>query len=120
MPAALLVVLALVVALAGCQSSDTAVAAPDAADTAAHTAVIDVRTPAEYADSHVENAVNIDVNGPGFDAAVADLDPDGTYLVYCRSGNRSAQAADRMRAAGLSVQDGGGLQDMADAGYPFT
>lgn len=105
-------------ALTGCGSSTDAATAP--ADAARYTAIIDVRTPAEFADGHVEGAVNIDVSAPGFDQAVGALDTSGSYLVYCRSGNRSAQAAERMRTAGLEVSDGGGLDDMRDAGYPFT
>jgi rhodanese-related sulfurtransferase len=79
--------------------------------------VIDVRTPAEYDAGHVEGATLVDIQGTGFDAAVADLDPDATYVVYCRSGNRSAQAAEVMRAAGLTVLDGGALADMAAGGW---
>ncbi len=104
--------------LTGCQSTASAPAAPAAS--ADYAAVIDVRTPAEFGDGHVEGAQNIDVNASGFDEAIAALPDSGTYLVYCRSGNRSAQAADRMRQAGLEVVDGGGLDDMRDAGYPFT
>ena len=81
-------------------------------------AVIDVRTPEEYAEGHVEGATNIDVQATDFDDRVAELDRDTTYVVYCRSGNRSAAAAERMREAGLTVVDGGSLEDMAAAGYP--
>lgn len=90
------------------------------ADPKAFTAVIDVRTPAEFAAEHVDGAVNLDVQAPDFAAQVAALDPAGTYLVYCRSGNRSAAAAATMASAGLTVTDGGGLTDMKDAGYPFV
>ncbi|WP_082099011.1 rhodanese-like domain-containing protein [Demequina iriomotensis] len=63
--------------------------------------VIDVRTPAEYAEGHLPDAVNIDVSDAGFDAAIAELDPAGDYAVYCRSGSRSRAAVDRMAAAGV-------------------
>lgn len=99
--------------VAGCSSAP-------AADPAAYTAVIDVRTPAEFAESHVDGAVNIDVQDPSFDQRIAELDAAGSYLVYCRSGNRSAQAASRMEAAGLEVVDGGGLSDMESAGWAFV
>ena len=46
------------------------------------------------------------------------LDPDVDYVVYCRSGNRSAVAAKRMRAIGLDVLDGGAMDDMTAAGWP--
>ena len=80
--------------------------------------LIDVRTPAEFASGHVQGATNIDLQGAGFAAAIGQLDRGGRYVVYCRSGNRSAQAAAQLRAAGLDVVDGGGLTAMAQAGWP--
>lgn len=79
--------------------------------------VIDVRTPEEYAAGHIEGAVLVDVQASTFDEDIAGLDPDATYVVYCRSGNRSAQAAQRMRDAGLDVTDGGAMTDMESAGW---
>lgn len=106
-------------ALGGCGSSGgTAVPAP-AASSVAYAAIIDVRTPAEFAQGHVAGARNIDVQSAGFAAEIAALPQGGTYLVYCRSGNRSAQAATQMRDAGLTVADGGGLSAMQTLGYPF-
>ncbi len=64
--------------------------------------MVDVRTPGEFAEGHLADAVNIDVESAGFAAAVAQLDPNSTYAVYCRSGNRSQDAVDQMQAAGLS------------------
>ncbi|MFN3866131.1 MAG: rhodanese-like domain-containing protein [Demequina sp.] len=63
--------------------------------------IVDVRTPAEFAEGYVPRAVNIDVSSPDFVDAVAQLDPDASYAVYCRSGNRSRVAIDHMTAAGL-------------------
>ena len=85
-------------------------------DTAGAT-VIDVRTPSEYAAGHLEGAVNIDVqNENGFLAGVRQLDRDGTFVVYCRSGNRSAAAANRMRDLGFTdVVDAGGFDEAAAA-----
>jgi len=80
--------------------------------------VVDVRTPEEYATGHLENAVNVDVSASTFDAELAGLDPNGTYVVYCRSGNRSAQAVARMQAAGFTdVYDLGGIVGLQAAGY---
>ncbi len=113
----LLGVLATALVATGCSSStEQSEASPDAD----YAAIIDVRTPAEYAAGHVEDAVNIDVQDPSFDGAVAELDDGGTYLVYCQSGNRSKDAAARLEAAGLEVVDGGGLGDMEDAGFPVV
>lgn len=80
--------------------------------------VIDVRTPEEYAAGHVDGATLVNFQDPGFADAIGELDPEVDYVVYCRSGNRSAQAATQMRAIGLDVTDGGALTDMADAGWP--
>jgi rhodanese-related sulfurtransferase len=82
--------------------------------------VIDVRTPDEFEQGHVEGSVNLDIRDAGFPEAIANLDPDGAYVVYCRSGNRSAQAANEMRALGLEVIDGGALTDMEAAGWPLA
>lgn len=82
--------------------------------------VIDVRTPDEYAEGHVADAQLIDVQDPSFDDQIADLPTDDDYVVYCRSGARAATAAERMRAVGLDVRSGGGLDDMTDAGWPTS
>lgn len=79
--------------------------------------VIDVRTPEEFAEGHVDGATLVNFRDVGFVDAVGKLDPSVTYVVYCRSGNRSAQAAEVMRDAGLTVLDGGALDDMAAAGW---
>ncbi|HSK27130.1 MAG TPA: rhodanese-like domain-containing protein [Jiangellales bacterium] len=80
--------------------------------------VLDVRTPEEFAAGHLPDAVNVDLAGPDFDAEVAELPTADTYLVYCRSGNRSAVAAARMAALGFtSLYDvQGGIQDWQAAG----
>ena len=50
---------------------------------------------------------------------IAELDTGGSYLLYCRSGRRSAVAAERMAQAGFTdVVDAGGFQALADAGAP--
>lgn len=82
------------------------------------TTVIDVRTPAEFAEGHLANAVNIDVQAPDFATKIAGLDPAGTYAVYCRSGNRSAAALSAMSAAGFThlYHLGGGIGAWQEAG----
>lgn len=83
--------------------------------------VIDVRTAAEFAEGHVEGAVNYDVEGGQFTTLIADLDPSVPYLVYCRSGRRSAVAAQAMADAGFTtVYDMGGIQAWVDAGLPVV
>lgn len=75
--------------------------------------VIDVRTPAEFASGHLEGAINIDVQGSDFDVRIAELDPDGHYVVYCRSGNRSGQAIQRMAELGITDAVNGGSVEAA-------
>jgi rhodanese-related sulfurtransferase len=74
--------------------------------------IIDVRTPEEFAAGHLDGAMLIDIKNPSFDAEIAKLDAAASYIVYCRSGNRSAQAADRMRAIGIeNITDLGSLEN---------
>ena len=81
--------------------------------------IVDVRTPAEFAAGHLREAQNIDVQGASFDAQVAELPKDGSYLVYCRSGNRSAAAVARMKQLGFTdVIDGGAFDALVEAGLP--
>lgn len=65
------------------------------------TQIIDVRTPEEFAEGHIAGAVNIPVESADFLDNVAQLDPSGTYAVYCRSGNRSQGAVDGMASVGI-------------------
>ena len=54
--------------------------------------VLDIRTPEEFADGHLEEAVNIDFTGDDFETQLAKLDPAKPYLVHCASGNRSGKS----------------------------
>ena len=55
--------------------------------------LVDVRTPEEFAEGHLENAVNINVSETDFITQVEKLDLDKPIFIYCRSGKRSAKAA---------------------------
>ena len=82
--------------------------------------ILDVRTPEEFAQGHLEDALMIDFYLDDFADRVADLDPDVPYLVYCRSGNRSGQTAAIMEEYGFTdVADvDGGIMSWLDAGLP--
>ena len=84
--------------------------------------IIDVRTPEEFADGHIRGAVNIPVQQPGFAARVAQLDPKGTYAVYCRSGNRSQPAVAQMKDAGITdiYELASGTKGWTADGQPLT
>jgi rhodanese-related sulfurtransferase len=64
--------------------------------------IIDVRTPEEYAGGYIEKAINLDFYSEIFTAELDKLDKDKTYLIYCRSGNRSGQALDMMAELGFA------------------
>lgn len=84
--------------------------------------VLDVRTPEEFAGPHLEGAVNIDFYSPSFADQIAALDPEGSYVVYCRSGNRSGQATQLMGDLGFAdVHDlAGGIVAWSEAGLPLV
>lgn len=108
--------------LTGCSNSPTAVAVgqvatapagqiPPGRVTAAEFAaviaqpgvqIVDIRTPQEFADGHIQGAVNIPLQQADFAGRVSLLDPKATYAVYCRSSSRSKAAVAEMTDAGLT------------------
>ena len=75
--------------------------------------LVDVRTPAEYLDGHLDGAQNIDMQADDFiNVARARLDRRKPVAVYCRSGKRSARAAQMLADAGFKVTNlAGGIND---------
>ena len=66
--------------------------------------LLDVRTAEEYAEGHIEGATNIDVRSDSFaERAESILPKQKTIAVYCRSGRRSAQAANLLAKRGYRV-----------------
>lgn len=124
--------LALLVALVACSGTDATtsadirvvepVAAAELLEAEPDRTIIDVRTPAEYAAGHVEGAVLVDYNAPDFEERIAEFDRAGDYLIYCRSGNRSAGARQVMADLGFTdvVDVQGGAVAWADAGLPLV
>lgn len=79
--------------------------------------LLDVRTPEEFATGHIPGAVNISVETLA--SHLDEVPTDQPVVVYCRSGNRSAQAADILTSAGYkSVYDLGGILTWSAQGYP--
>ncbi|MGN0185899.1 MAG: rhodanese-like domain-containing protein [Aristaeellaceae bacterium] len=72
--------------------------------------ILDVRTVAEYQEKHIPGAINIPNETIG-DGEIPELPDKGQLiLVYCRSGNRSKQAASKLAALGYSnVVEFGGI-----------
>ncbi|MEY3657073.1 MAG: hypothetical protein RL114_1431 [Actinomycetota bacterium] len=111
------VVVASTLGLSACGSSDSG-SSPDTSITSLELVpagnLIDVRTASEFAEGHVQGARNLDIQNGDFEAALADLDKEASYNVYCRSGNRSAVAVAMMRNAGFTnVVDLGSKEDAA-------
>ena len=63
--------------------------------------LLDVRTPQEYEEGHIAGSINIDFHGVNFKEELEKLDKTKTYEVYCRSGKRSANAAEIMEEMGF-------------------
>ncbi len=106
------------VALALVATFALAACAPAAAPIALQqgTVIIDVRTPAEFAAGHLEGALNIDVQGADFSSAIAELPVDGSYVIYCKSGNRAGQAMTQMSSLGFTdMVNAGSLADASSA-----
>lgn len=85
-----------------------------------HVQLLDVRSVEEYAQGHIANAENIDVQQPDFiDKAQAKLDHANPVYVYCRSGKRSMLAAQKLVKAGFKVVNlRDGIVGWEDAGKP--
>lgn len=64
--------------------------------------ILDVRTPEEVEEGYIPGAKNIDIYlGQEFMDELQKLDKSKNYYVYCRSGNRSAQACALMNSIGI-------------------
>jgi rhodanese-related sulfurtransferase len=63
--------------------------------------VLDVRTPEEIQTGHLANAIACDFKGPEFESRLASLPREKAYLVYCRSGGRSARTVEMMKKLGF-------------------
>lgn len=83
--------------------------------------LLDIRTPAEVEAGHLPGAVEIDFRSEGFQDSIDALDREATYLIYCRTANRSGQAFDLMTQMGFTkVYDmEGGIRLWGELGYPI-
>ncbi|MDR9367405.1 MAG: rhodanese-like domain-containing protein [Balneolaceae bacterium] len=81
--------------------------------------VIDVRTQDEYKEGHLaETDYQYDLMNGEFQSQVDSFDKEKTYYLYCRSGNRSGQAARIMKNAGFEkVYNVGGFEELVEAGF---
>ena len=63
--------------------------------------IVDVRTPEEFRDGHIEGAVNVDFRSGNFLNEIDRFDKNKIYFVYCRTGNRSYDAVALMGPLGF-------------------
>jgi rhodanese-related sulfurtransferase len=82
--------------------------------------IIDTRRPDEFAGGHIPGAINID--SATFSEHIAELDPDGIYVIYCRTGVRSVGVREAMREAGFGevYEIEGGIGAWKAAGLPVA
>lgn len=68
--------------------------------------IVDVRTPEEYRDGHIDGSLNIPVQV--IQGKIADLKKKGKPIIaVCRSGARSGMAAGILKNAGIEAYNGG-------------
>lgn len=74
---------------------------------------IDVRTVEEYAADHIEGDLNLPLAELDTAAIAERFGKDAELVLYCRTGNRSGQALEKLVAAGFTnVSNGGGIGDV--------
>lgn len=84
--------------------------------------LVDVRTPGEYAQGHLANAVLIDIYSDDFKSRVSKLDKSKPVFVYCKAGSRSSSAVDVFTDLGFKeIYDlSGGISAWQRANKPIT
>ena len=74
--------------------------------------IVDVRTPSEFREGHIPNAINVPNENIGNTELRQLPDKDRKLLVYCRSGRRSKEAAEKLAKLGYTkVMEFGGIID---------
>ena len=74
--------------------------------------ILDVRTPEEYEEKHITGAVNLPNENIGTEELTQLPDKEQLILVYCRSGNRSKQASQKLADLGYTnIVEFGGIKD---------
>jgi rhodanese-related sulfurtransferase len=84
--------------------------------------ILDIRTPAEYQAGHIAHAVLIDYYSKNFSYNINQLDKSKTYIVYCRSGNRTGKSLDLFRKLNFNrvYNLKSGINEWLALGLPLT
>ena len=74
--------------------------------------ILDLRTPEEFAEKHIPNAINVPNETIGTDEISQLPDKNQLIMVYCRSGRRSKEAAEKLVKLGYTnIVEFGGIID---------
>ncbi len=84
--------------------------------------VLDVRTPEEFAQGHLKNATLLNFYDADFKTKLEDMNRHQPTILYCRSGNRSGQTLEIMRALGFKnvYEVRGGILAWQASGFPVV
>jgi len=84
--------------------------------------ILDVRTPGEFSEGHIEGAININWNSPSFAQEIQKLDKNKPVMVYCLSGGRSSSAASKLKKEGFTTvyELNGGMMQWRNQKLPET
>jgi rhodanese-related sulfurtransferase len=84
--------------------------------------LLDVRTPEEYVDGHIQGARNYNYYSPDFSTSMGRLNRDQPCLIYCATGRRSSKAREIMQKLGFQTvyHLDGGLHSWVKAGKPLA
>jgi len=108
----------MIIGLTGCEKKDMSYTQISMEEAVAMMAteenyiILDVRTIEEFAEKHIPNAINIPNETIGSEELAELPDKNQLILVYCRSGNRSKQASEKLVALGYTnIYEFGGIND---------
>ena len=114
----ILVSIIMIMGLTGCEEqgmSYTKISMKEAVammETEENYIILDVRTAEEFTEKHIPNAINIPNEIIGCEEFEELPDKNQLILVYCRSGNRSKQASEKLAALGYTnIYEFGGIND---------
>ena len=114
----ILVSIIMIMGLTGCEKKDMGYTQISMEEAVAMMAkeenyiILDVRTAEEFAEKHIPNAINVPNEVIATEEIVELPDKDQLILVYCRSGNRSKQASEKLVALGYTnIYEFGGIND---------
>lgn len=82
--------------------------------------ILDVRTPEEFAQGRLAGARLMDFSSPNFEVEAATLPKDKPILLYCRTGNRSSKANEKLKKLGITniLHMDAGIRGWNNANFP--